>query len=139
MSLNRKSLREMTLKLVFQYGFYKADEFDEQIAAFLEQQEELTEEDREAVRTRTLDIFGRIPELDRQIEASMVNWSIARVAKVDLALIRLALYEMTYDSETPMKVAVNEAVELAKIYGTDESPKFINGVLGKIIRGEANG
>ena len=62
------------------------------------------------------------------------GWRIERFSKVDLSIIRLALYEMYYDDETPEKVAVNEAVELAKVYGGDESPKFINGVLARLIR-----
>lgn len=136
MSLNRKELRELTLKLVFQYDFYKAAEYDEQIRSFLEVQEGLTEEDAKKVLIRTTDIFEKIPEIDQMISETMVKWSIKRVAKVDLALIRLALYEIHYDDDTPLKVAVNEAVELAKTYGTDESAKFINGVLGKIIRKE---
>ena len=60
------------------------------------------------------------------------DWSIERMSKVDLTILRLAYYEMNFDEDIPVKVAINEAVELAKIYGGDDSPAFINGVLGKL-------
>lgn len=61
------------------------------------------------------------------------GWKTGRMGKVDLTLIRLAVYEMKYDEDVPVGVAINEAVELAKKYGTDESPAFINGVLAKLV------
>ena len=70
---------------------------------------------------------------DEAIDAVAEGWKTGRMGKVDLTLIRLAVYEMKYDEDVPVGVAINEAVELAKKYGTDESPAFINGMLAKLV------
>ncbi|MCL2387701.1 MAG: transcription antitermination factor NusB [Defluviitaleaceae bacterium] len=79
-------------------------------------------------------VFDRLAELDQVIENFLRDWTIDRINKVDLALMRLSIYEMLCEKDVPMGAAVNEAVELAKEYGADESPAFINGVLGSIAR-----
>jgi len=75
-----------------------------------------------------------LAQLDGVIDNFLKGWDISRLNKVDLAIIRLAIYEMLREPDVPFGVAVNEAVELAKTYGTDESPAFINGVLGNVAR-----
>ena len=124
------------MKALFEYDFYPVSEREEQVEHFLTVAE-LSEEDRETVKTRVLDAFLRIPELDREINAKTEGWTTARMNKVDLTLIRLALYEMRFDPETPVKVAIDEAVELAKEYGGAESPKFVNGVLARFVKEDA--
>lgn len=75
------------------------------------------------------------PELDERLASSSKNWSIDRMPLMDLAILRLALFEMLYVDEVPISVSINEAVELAKEFGgEDDSPKFVNGILGKIAR-----
>ena len=73
-------------------------------------------------------------EIDEIIEQTATGWTIARMGKVDLAILRLAVYEMKKDEDIPVSVAINEAVELAKKFGQDESPSFINGVLAKLAK-----
>jgi len=73
-------------------------------------------------------------ELDGVIENFLKGWEVARISRVDLALLRLAIYEMLVEADVPLGVAVNEAVELAKMYGGDDSPAFVNGVLGNVAR-----
>ena len=82
------------------------------------------------------DIVLHIPELDEKINEVAKGWKTNRMAKVDLTLIRLALYEILYDENVPDKVAINEAVELAKIYSKSDSSAFVNGVLGKLVQGK---
>lgn len=77
-------------------------------------------------------IKERIDEIDEKINQVAKGWKTERMGKADLAILRLAVYEMLYDEDVPVKVAINEAVELAKKYGGDESPAFVNGILGKI-------
>ena len=90
----------------------------------------LTEEDREAVLKRAKDVIKKIPEIDRAINEKTESWTTKRMSRLDLSIIRLAVYEIrAKDPEVPMKVAINEAVELAKTYGSEDSPKFVNGVL----------
>jgi N utilization substance protein B len=79
-------------------------------------------------------VFDRLSELDGVIENFLRDWTIDRLNKVDLALMRLSIYEMLCEKDVPPGVAVNEAVELAKLYGTDDSASFINGVLGNVAR-----
>jgi len=71
-------------------------------------------------------------EIDKMIETYADNWSVERMPILDRNIIRISLYEMLYEKDIPFSVSINEAVELAKAYGTEESSKFINGVLGKI-------
>lgn len=79
-------------------------------------------------------IYEKHKEIDEQIEKSATEFPIQKINKVDLAILRLAVYELTYDKKEPPHVVVDEAIELAKEYGNDTSPSFINGVLGKIIK-----
>lgn len=74
-----------------------------------------------------------LAEIDGLLEQYLRGWKVERLSKVDLQILRLAVFEMFYDDEVPPKVAINEAIDLAKWFGTDDSGKFINGVLGKMI------
>ena len=77
--------------------------------------------------------MAKIPELDAKINEVAEGWKTNRMGKAELTILRLALYEILYDDEVPKKVAINEAVELAKKFGGDEAPAFINGVLAKLV------
>jgi N utilization substance protein B len=81
--------------------------------------------------------MDRVPELDARINEVAEGWKTRRMGKAELTILRLALYEILYDEEIPQKVAINEAVELAKKFGGDDSPSFINGVLAKLVRADA--
>jgi N utilization substance protein B len=84
-------------------------------------------------------IFSRITErlesVDNAISGASDNWKIHRISKVDLSILRIAASEILYEPDIPTGVSVNEAVELAKKYGSDNSPRFVNGILGNIARG----
>lgn len=73
-------------------------------------------------------------EVDELIERYSSNWRLARIPKTDLAILRVAICEILYDKGIPAAVSVNEAVELAKTYGTEESARYVNGILGKVVR-----
>ncbi|HKZ35719.1 MAG TPA: transcription antitermination factor NusB [Patescibacteria group bacterium] len=79
-------------------------------------------------------IQKNLPEIDGLIAKSAPEWPVNKLNKVDLALLRLAIYEMKVEKTTPPKVVIDEAVELAKVYGSLSTPKFINGVLGSILK-----
>ncbi len=81
---------------------------------------------------------AHLAELDEQIAACSRKWSMERISRVALTAMRLCIYEMLYDAETPDSIAINEAVELAKKYGGDEDAPFINGILGTISRGRSD-
>ncbi len=135
--MKRRELRKYTFEVIFRYFFYKTEEMQEQIDLYLDNIEEtLTDEDKQEIGGRARDIIGKIPEIDDIISEHAVKWSIDRMSQVDLTILRLGVYEMRFDDGIPEKVAINEAVELAKTYGGDNSASFINGVLARILDNE---
>ena len=135
--------RECVFQQLFLSGFYPNDDQSPHLALFLDDTdllgelelgliEEMSTEERDALKTRCEAIFALLPDLDHQINAVSEGWKTSRMSRVDLSIIRLALYEMAYDEAIPLKVAINEAVELAKKYGGDDSPAFVNAILGKL-------
>ena len=131
--MRRSKVREHIFKMLFSIGFDAADA-DEQIELYLEQVEEASEEERGYMRKKVKDIVAHEEEIDAMINEHTTGWKTGRMNKVDLSVLRLAVYEMKWDDEVPVGVAINEAVELTKMFSSDEAPSFINGVLGKIAR-----
>ena len=96
---------------------------------------ELNDEDNvNDIKFKIKDIISKTDDIDKMISENLESWDINRVGKAELTIIRLALYEMYYDKSIDVKVAINEAIELAKVYGEDKSPKFVNGVLATIYK-----
>ena len=123
--MTRRELREHCFKMLFCADFYPAEEKEEQLERdFGGPLEDITTPE---------DVMCRIAELDERIDVVTKGWTTRRMGKVELTILRLALYEMLYDEEVPEKVAINEAVELAKKFGGDDAPSFINGVLAKLV------
>ncbi|MBR4768767.1 MAG: transcription antitermination factor NusB [Lachnospiraceae bacterium] len=131
MTISRKRLRDLTMKIVFEYDFYPEEEREAQARLFLEQEEDVSEEDLEGILSRVRSLYLTVPSVDEALNGAAKGWTTARMSRIDLAILRLAVFEIRYDPETPTKVAINEAVELAKTYGGSDSPKFVNGVLSK--------
>jgi N utilization substance protein B len=129
--MTRRELRENVFKMLFRVEFFDAGELSEQLVLFGEEVDHVTDKDFQYIAERYRDIYNHLSEIDEAINEVAKGWKTTRMGKVDLALIRLAVYEIRYDDEIPFKVAVNEAVELAKQYGTNESPAFVNGILAK--------
>ena len=130
--MKRTEQREHIFKMVFGLEFNSTEEIPEQLGLYFEQLEDAKDKDKEYIQRKTKDIAARMEELDRIINENTTGWKTSRMNKVDLTILRLAVYEMKWDEEVPVSVAINEAVELAKKFGGEESPAFINGVLAKI-------
>ena len=130
--MKRTEQREHIFKLIFGADFNEESEQGTQTELYLEQIEGATEKDMQYISQKAQKIIEKIDEIDAAINEVSEGWKTRRMGKVDLTLIRLAVYEMKYEDDIPVKVAINEAVELAKQYGTDESPAFVNGVLAKL-------
>lgn len=130
--MTRRALREQVFLMLFRVEFHDAEELSEQIELYREQLEECSEKDCAYIVNKFKSIVEKLEEIDTAIGEASKGWKVSRMAKVDLALIRLAVYEMKYEEDVPVKVAINEAIELAKQYGTDDSPAFVNGVLAKL-------
>lgn len=135
--MKRRELRKYTFEVLFRYFFYKADEMQEQLTLFLDNIEDpISEEDKLEIRNRVENVIEKIPLIDDIISTHAVKWSVDRMSHVDLTILRLGVYEMKFDEDIPDKVAINEAVELAKTYGGDSSSSFVNGVLARILGDE---
>ena len=148
--MTRRELREHCFKMLFSVDFYTTgEEAKAQMQQYFQSPEEddtaedgslqvvhkvaAGEKDREYLSTRTADVVDKIEEIDAKIDEVAAGWKTKRMGKVELTILRLAVYEMLYDDTIPEKVSVNEAVELAKKFGGNESPAFVNGVLAKFI------
>ena len=131
--MGRSELREHIFRILFRIEFQPKKEMEEQLALYLEELESAKDTEKEYIRTKYAAIAEKVEMIDEKIDASVTGWKTSRMGKVDLTILRLAVYEIEWDEEVPQGVAINEAVELAKRYGGEESPSFINGVLGKIV------
>lgn len=131
--MSRRQLREAIFKLLFRVEFHPASDRKEQEEFFLEE-EPMQEKDEMYVRNKYEQVIVLLQEIDQGLEEHSKGWEISRMGKVDLTIMRLAVYEMLYDEEIPNAVAINEAVELAKKFGKEESPSFVNGVLAKFAK-----
>lgn len=132
--MSRRELREQIFKLLFRVEFNPQDDMPDQVQLFFQQDEPVNEKSQEEITQKYEKITERLSEIDEIIEQTATGWTISRMGKVDLTILRLAVYEMKMDEEIPVSVAINEAVELAKKFGQDESPSFINGVLAKLAK-----
>ena len=130
--MTRRELREHIFRLLFRAEFHEREEMGEQTELYMEHLAEPSEADVRYIQKKVENIVEKIEELDGRVDEVATGWKVARMGKVDLTIIRLALFEMLYDDDVPTGVAINEAVELAKRYGSDDSPSFINGVLAKL-------
>lgn len=135
--MTRRSARELVMQMLYEGNFHDEIERERIIYDKINEIDELEKKENkkiiEFINSLYFGVYDHIEEIDSLIEKSADNWSFKRIAKVDLSILRLAVYEMQY-TEVPEKVAVNEAVEIAKIYSTEKSPKFINGLLGSVIK-----
>ena len=148
-NMTRRTLREHCFKMLFCTDFYPPEEAGEQIEDyFLSGSEEetdengntetlhlvaLSKEEEEECRSRVDTVLEKLPEIDRILEGVAEGWRLGRMGRVELTILRLACFEIRFDDSVPDKVAINEAVELAKKFGGDESPSFVNGVLAKLV------
>lgn len=127
-------MREHIFKLLFRVEFHDSHELEEQIRLYMNELETIKDDDLKYITEKTLSIAELIPEIDDKINNVSEGWPVNRLGKAELAIMRLAVYEMLYDEDIPTGVAINEAVELAKNYGSDSAPSFINGVLAKLTK-----
>lgn len=130
--MTRREIREETFKLVFQTEFYNEAELPEQMTLFLGENPEATEEEKAAIDARVKAIIEKLPEMDAIIDGVAEGWKTNRMGKVELAIIRLATYEIKVEGLAE-GIAINEAVEMAKRYGGDNSGAFVNGILAKVV------
>ena len=129
--MSRRELREQIFKLLFRIEFNSIEEMTEQERLFFEDEDAAQDKDADYILDKYHKIQQKLDEIDAQLNEKAEGWSTVRMSKVDLTILRLAVYKIHYDDSVTTGVAINEAVELAKKFGQDASSGFVNGVLAK--------
>lgn len=131
-------MREQVFKILFRLEFNSVDELSQQEDLFFNSGDfTATDKDRAYITDKVNRIVAKLPDIDRELSEKMKGWTLERVGRVELAILRLGVYEIRYDDDIPEGVAISEAVELAKKFGSDNSGAFVNGVLAKFTAGKA--
>lgn len=130
--MSRKELREHIYRVLFRTEFHSVQEMKEQEVLYFELLGEVEEQDKEYILSKYQAVMDKAEEIDALINEYAKGWKTTRMNRVDLTILRLATYEIKWDEDVPTGVAINEAVELAKKYSSDEGPAFINGILAKL-------
>lgn len=131
--MSRRTARKHAFSLVYQLEFYTDIEPDKILNEY-GKDHELTDGDREFIYQEISGVIQNINKIDIYITENLKGWKMDRLNTVDIAILRLAIYEILFAEDIPHSVSVNEAVELAKIYSSEEAPSFINGVLGSVVK-----
>ena len=132
--IGRSAIREHVFVLLFESLFNSSEEMEAQSVNYFDGLEKpVDDESISYIEQRFHSVEEKLPEIDALIEEKSIGWKIGRMGKVELSIIRLAVYEIMYDDDVPAGVAINEAVELSKKYGQDQAGSFVNGVLAKFV------
>jgi len=135
--MKRSAAREETFKILYSLEIQK-ENLEEQLHIYFESEEILDEQIKKHITNTVKGIENNISIIENKISENLKkDWQIQRISKINLVLLKLAIYEILY-TEIPYKVAINEAIELAKKYGDDTSPNFINGILASIVKESEN-
>lgn len=132
--MTRSIIREHIFKILFRAEFYNKEELTQQTDYYVSELSSAKDKEIEYIKDKTLAIIDKLSEIDEIINENSDGWPTNRLGKAELTIMRLAVYEIRFDEEIPDGVAINEAVELSKKYGSDNSSSFVNGVLAKIIK-----
>lgn len=133
----RTELREHVFKMLFQIEFNDPEDMPDHLKYYFETLEDAKDRDKKYIQGKYEAVVRHVPEIDELLNENAKGWKTARMNKVDLTILRLAVYEMKWDEDVPDGVAINEAVELAKRFGGESSSSFVNGILGKLSKQES--
>ena len=134
--MKRSAIRELAFQLIYSLEIQKHEDLEEQIELYLECNEVEENEAKEYIKDAVYGIKDNINEIQKQIEKNLkADWKIDRISKIDLSLLKLAIYEIKY-KKIPYKVAINECLELSKKYGEESSKNFVNGILASVVKEE---
>lgn len=151
MIMTRRELRDSIVRIIYREAFFPAQGMDEQTEDYIRElreepelilpsmKEEPSEEDVVYIREKVEAVLSRLKELDRLLEESSREWKINRIGKMELAIMRVAAYEIRYDDDIPDRVAINEAIELSKLYCDEKAGAFINGILNNLMEQKNEG
>ena len=132
--MTRSEIREAAFKLIYSLEIQKVEDLEEAIELYIESNDITNKSEIEYIRDAVLGIEKNKDEIEKKIKEHLKSdWKIERISKMDLSILKLAIYEIKY-KELPFKVVINEAVELSKKYGEDSSKNFVNGILASIVK-----
>ena len=131
--MSRREQREQIFKILVGVEFHSADELEEQIGLYMEDLGDIRKKDADYMTGKVRSIVEHMDEIDGMINQASKNWKTTRMAKAELSILRLAAYEIKYEDDIPVSVSINEAVELAKLYGSNHGPAFVNGILSGMV------
>ncbi len=132
--MGRHEQREQLFKLLFRVEFNSLQDMPEQIKLFFQDEEvEYTEKAMNAISEKYEKVLEKLPEIDKLLDEKVEGWNTNRMGKVELTVLRIAVYEIVFDEDIPATVAINEAIEIAKVYGQGTSGSFVNAVLAKFV------
>ena len=123
--------------MLFQIEFNDPADMPDHLKYYFEMLDDAAEKDKKYIQEKYEAVVSHVPEIDELLNENAKGWKTGRMNKVDLTILRLAVYEMKWDEDIPDGVAINEAVELAKRFGGDSSSSFVNGILGKLASRES--
>lgn len=133
--MRRHEQREQVFTLLFRVDFHVPEDMAEQAELFLTDSENIPgSEDVEYIGNKYRCILEKLSEINTLIDENATGWDTTRMGKVELTVLRLAVYEMLFDDDIPKSVAIDEAVEIAKKYGQDGAGSFVNAILAKIVK-----
>lgn len=132
--MGRHEQREQLFKLLFRVEFNSMEEMPEQIKLFFQDEEtEYTQKAMDVISEKYEKIQAKLPEIDKMLDEKVEGWNTSRMGKVELTVLRIAIFEIMFDDDVPATVAINEAIEIAKVYGQEASGGFVNAVLAKFV------
>lgn len=134
--MKRSAIRELAFQLIYSLEIQRPEDLEEQVELYLQCNEVEENEAKEYIKDAVFGIKNNINEIQRLIEKNLkADWKIDRISKIDLSLLKLAIYEIKY-KKIPYKVAINECLELSKKYGEESSKNFVNGILASVVKEE---
>ena len=132
--MGRHEQREQLFRLLFRIEFNSPEDMPEQLQLFFQDDEiNFSQKVRDAIQDRYELVLEKLPEIDKMLDEKAEGWDTKRMGKVELTVLRLGVFEMLFDDDIPVNVAINEAVEIAKQYGQETSGGFVNAVLAKFV------
>ena len=134
--MKRSAIRELAFQLIYSLEIQKEEKLEDQIELYLECNEVEENEAKEYIKDAVIGINENYDTIKNLIEKNLkADWKLDRISKIDLSLLKLAIYEIKY-KKIPYKVAINECLELSKKYGEDSSKNFVNGILASVVKEE---
>lgn len=130
--MSRKKSRVGLVQLMFQSNIQ--DNFSEEMVDLFLDNMEFTDSEKKYISTNYMNLISYLEDIDEIISSHVKGWSIDRLSSVDLSVLRVSIYEIYFGKDVPAPVSINEAVEISKTYGTKDSGKFVNGILGTVYR-----